>query len=218
MKKIHISLSVIICFIGILSGILPMQTHADKKIINSNDCETEEAAAVCHLLQDPGSTTSYFKKICPNSFHVVLLQQSWRQMTKQECKLLQCKKNATQAMVREVLLKCGTQNLMYALSIFPEQTLQGAGSQFKQLGNRSLGEILFQDPNLRRENVALQKIANGEPAYAQMQPYLPQNKAVDYLWERQSIFYFHQNPLYVYEVYLPPLLDPLRQLDKSNKE
>lgn len=51
--------------------------------------------------------------------------------------------------VREVVLRCHDTVLMYARSVFPEDILAGEGSVFEHLGNRSLGEVLYQDPNLK---------------------------------------------------------------------
>ncbi len=53
-------------------------------------------------------------------------------------------------MVREVLIKSDDTVWMYARTIFPRDILQGKWQQLAHLQNRSLGSVLFADPDVRR--------------------------------------------------------------------
>lgn len=56
-----------------------------------------------------------------------------------------------ETLVREVLILNATQCFMFARTVIPESMLSGALEELSQLGNRSLGSVLFNHPYVRRE-------------------------------------------------------------------
>jgi len=172
--------------------------------------EKDEHQAVNTLLYSKRSTTTYFKKICPDGFNLVVLNKQWQAAHAIGLPLLlQHIKDADNALVfvRDVLLRCHDRNLMYAQTLFPADTI-AAHPVFADLETRSLGEILYQDPQLTRDYLSVKKIYPRDSAYKGIQPYL--TGASEFIWMRQSKICFYQAPLFMYEVFLPDLLDPLR--------
>lgn len=87
-----------------------------------------------------------------------------------------------------------------ARAVFPESTIQASESQFTGLGVQALGEVLFQDPSLRREPFSYSLI-DKESAYANsLGDLLSDGKTV---WARRSIVYFKNLPILITEIFLP---------------
>jgi chorismate--pyruvate lyase len=94
------------------------------------------------------------------------------------------------ALVREVVLYGGGQPWIYARSILPLTTLTGRLRKLRQLSNQPLGELLFNDPSMRREPVQFAcfgSVSSGDVA----------------IWGRRSVFTLDNKPLLVAEVFLP---------------
>jgi chorismate lyase len=98
---------------------------------------------------------------------------------------------------------------MYAQSVFPNATIEATGDTFIEIGNRSLGEILFHDSTSQRKEWELTQIQSTDSLYTQLQSYFKTPQP--FLWRRNSLFYYQEHPLLLEEVYLPPLLEPLRR-------
>lgn len=178
--------------------------------LQPGDCRLNEDEKVCDLIYSKQSTTAYFKKICPTGFNVFVLNQSWRGLKPGEHEALTVP-NEDLVFVREVVLRCHDTVLMYARSVFPEDILNGEGKVFEHLGNRSLGEVLYQDPHLKRELISVQQIDQTSKDYAMVAEYMstrPKN-----LWARTSRFYYYGKPLLLYEIFMPPLVAAVRETD-----
>jgi chorismate lyase len=94
------------------------------------------------------------------------------------------------AYIREVLLLCGDEPVVYAKTIIPLSTLTGKQRQLAFLGNRPLGAFLFSQANLHRDPIEISKLSHKNQQ----------------LWARRSAFYLDNKPLLVYEVFLPKLM------------
>ncbi|WP_168926806.1 chorismate--pyruvate lyase family protein [Nitrincola schmidtii] len=90
-------------------------------------------------------------------------------------------------MVREVELMGQGQVWIYARSVVPDSTLTHCHAQLHQLGNRSLGSLLFSDPKINRGRIQVTHLHQG----------------LDTFPARRSIFYIQQHPLLVTEVFYP---------------
>ena len=141
-------------------------------------------------LLDPGSLTKRLIQLSKGHFRVEVLRQRWAIPTARERKALgmRCREKA---LIREVQLIGNDQAWVYARSILPATTLTGRQRILSQLGTRPLGQMLFQDPTMRRGPLQVSELHlhTGESA-----------------WARRSVFTLADKPLLVCEVFLPALL------------
>src|SRR5262245_38918720 len=96
-----------------------------------------------------------------------VLQERWMQPWAWEKNYLDTKKQTQmyevqmrEVLIREVLIHSGEKYWMFARTVFPESILTGKYACLAHLQTRSLGSVLFKDPDLKRsefEYIALQK-------------------------------------------------------------
>jgi len=143
-------------------------------------------------LLDKNSLTRRIIQFCSQNtsqFSVQVLKQGTALPTVDEAMKLNMK-NRQWAYIREVLLLCGGEPVVYAKTIIPLSTLTGKQRQLAFLGNRPLGAFLFAQANLHRDPIEISKLSH-------------KNRQ---LWARRSEFYLDNKPLLVYEVFLPKLM------------
>ena len=107
--------------------------------------------------------------------------------------------NVHSALVRQVFLCRGDKPLVYATTVIPATTIQGAQRRYANMGNRPLGAMLFADRTMRREvvEVSILPLEHAANQYANFkQP----------IWGRRSVFRVANKPLLVSEYFLPELL------------
>lgn len=98
---------------------------------------------------------------------------------------------------RKVLLICGDIPWVYAHSLIPVSSLTGPLKQLRKLRDRPLGEFLFRDYRLKRQQLEVTHL--------------------DDVTGRRSLFYLHGKPLLVAEFYLPALLKADADFESSAK-
>ena len=138
-------------------------------------------------LLDEGSLTERLVAVGGDSFRVRLIAQSWARPLPEERRALAMQTHAV-ALVREVVLECLDQPWVFARSILPARSLEGALRHLRRFGARSLGAQLFSQRDMRREEF--------EIACVRMHP-------EGLTWARRSVFHVHDRPLLVQEVFLP---------------
>lgn len=143
-------------------------------------------------LFDTGSLTRHLIRASKGHFAVHLLRQSHGPMTPMERRLLPATAR-TLPLIREVLLLGNNQPWVYARTIIPRITSNGAGRYLTQLGNRPLGEALFSDTRIRRGPLYALPMALCNTA----------NAPLHHGWGRCSNFYLNTAPLLVSEYFLP---------------
>ena len=74
----------------------------------------------------------------------------------------------------------------------------------RDLGNKPLGALLFTHPLVERQPLHYKALHAHHPLYRRATALLPDPP--DRLWARRSLFYLHQAPLLVTEVFLPEIL------------
>ncbi len=107
-------------------------------------------------------------------------------------------KNVHSALVRQVLLCCGDNPLVYARTVIPATTIKGAERRYANLGNRPLGAMLFADRTMRREDVHVSILRDSHEANQFI-------KGDEPVWGRRSVFRVAGKPLLVSEYFLPEL-------------
>lgn len=136
------------------------------------------------------------------AFNVELLQQTTQSIT---AKLRGKLETADQqGLFREVLLKQGHTPLVYAQTIMPESTVTGTERVLAELGNQSLGQVLFQTPQAIRSEIEFAQVLPGSPLGQYIQQSLEQEMERP-CYMRRSLFHLKEKPLLVCECFLPEL-------------
>jgi chorismate--pyruvate lyase len=106
-----------------------------------------------------------------------------------------------QVLVREVLLYCDDIAQVFARSLLPLKTLTGEQQQLAHLGTQSLGQVLFNHPDLLRKKIEVATF-DQQSTVAKMAQHLSLN-VFEPMWGRRSVFVLDAKPLMVAEVFLP---------------
>ena len=158
-------------------------------------------------LFDKGSLTRRIVLNCKKQFRVEVLSQRWQRPMLNEAMRLGVKAEH-HALIREVLLYCGDIPWVFARSVLPHKTLTGPRRMLGKLGNRPLGEILFSDPGIHRDALEVACIKKEQRMFdsaTERLGYPPES-----VWARRSVFYLHNKPLLVNEVFLPSMFKTLK--------
>ena len=112
-------------------------------------------------------------------------------------------KNENAILVREVLLYSGNTPVIFAQTEMPVSTLTDDQIRLSDIGDSSLGKILFQDPSMLRGQIEVTSFNANSPLheFCQSIDQATQNT----LWARRSLFYLNNKPLLVSELFLPAL-------------
>lgn len=110
--------------------------------------------------------------------------------------------NEHSALIRQVLLCCDGRPLVYARTVIPVTTIQGAQRRYANMGNRPLGAMLFADRTMKREEVQIARL----PVSHQANNYSTIGGPI---WGRRSVFRVSAKPILVSEYFLPELFRAL---------
>ena len=169
-------------------------------------------------LLDENSLTARLKSCC-DTFQVKVIGEEQQICTANEaCELI---KAGEPILVREVLLYCDNVAQVFARSLLPLKSLTGREEALGQLGEQPLGQVLFNNPSLKRQGLELSSFTHDSSMallaknLARQIPELVPGKVLDKtpapiageldnaLWGRRSIFMIENKPLMVAEVFLP---------------
>jgi chorismate--pyruvate lyase len=161
---------------------------------------SELPALLAVWLLDTASLTRRLQGLCAGSFRVRVLSQLRSRPRRDEARALGMRHGAW-AIVRQVQLLCGTRPQVYARTVLPLSSLTGRVRRLARLGARPLGAMLFADRGMRRGNVELARLRNGERLYAEATRESRPGAGV--IWGRRSVFRVANKPLLVSEIFLP---------------
>ena len=108
------------------------------------------------------------------------------------------------SLMRNVHLLCNGEPAVYASSVLPQSSLRGAWRGLGRLGNRSLGSMLFSNPQVSRAPLSYRKLTAQHALYRQAVAHLHNKPA--YVWARRSVFHLECSAILVTEVFLPSVL------------
>jgi len=153
-------------------------------------------------LRDRGSLTQRIQQRCTH-FAVHGVRSGLARIALDESALLGIAPHQL-AYSREVFLYADGQPVVFAHSAFAHAHLRSAWSEVRTLGNNPLGALLFAHPLVERKPLHYQALRNTHPLYQRAVKVLkdPPHR----LWARRSLFYLHDAPLLVTEVFLPEIL------------
>lgn len=149
-------------------------------------------------LFEQGSLTQKLKTHCQHlTVKVLAKQQRW--LTDIELQTMSCCQQRVH--VREVLLFCDGQPWVYAQTLIPLEQVPKNIKPLIDLGASSLGEIIFNLPEVQRGEIEVSCFEPDSCVY-QLVTHL-QQASVEHLWGRRSVFRVDQYPLMVTEIFLP---------------
>lgn len=148
-----------------------------------------------HWLLDPASLTAKLKS-CSSEFAVQLLGQRESSLLADEQRWLGPQQNCV---VREVILWCDQQPWVFARSVFPLKALAEQQLRLDELGDRPLGEHLFNQPDLRRSEVEISRF-QADSKVGNLHQQLGFSPST--LWGRRSCFTAAQQNVLVAEVFI----------------
>ena len=154
-------------------------------------------------LQNRGSLTRLLQLRCKD-FHVEPVFQSLATASEDELAVLGLRPREL-AHVREVYLYCGKIPVVFAHSVVARKNLRGAWCGLSNLGNKSLGTMLFTNPVVKRAPLQFNKLNSDHPLFHRV--CLDLQVTPHSLWARRSLFSLHGQPILVTEVFLPSILD-----------
>lgn len=164
-------------------------------------------------LKTPTSITALLKHLCPNLTVLVISEKEEVPLIDEAQKLgLAVNENAW---VRCVLLKCADATWIYARTVAPHLAEDNPWQAIKHLGNKPLGEMLFNDPRICRSEFefAMSAVHHWPHllAYLAEQNNFQQSKLYtgrrpQNSYARRSLFFKKNTPLLLTEVFLTPLL------------
>ncbi|MCW8933132.1 MAG: chorismate lyase [Gammaproteobacteria bacterium] len=163
-------------------------------------CITKDLNAnVKDWLFDAGSLTARLINNCDELFSVKVLSVKSATPTPDEIKALKLKPRS-QAIIREVLLLCGSQPVVYARTIIPLSSMRGPLRGIVKLGNKSLGEVLFADKKMQRKPMEITSL-QATHKYHRWTGGLKKEA----IWGRRSVFILKNEEILVSEFFLPNL-------------
>lgn len=154
------------------------------------------SSALKFSLLDSGSLTARLVAVCEH-FEVVVQRQFWHFPRPSEGQLLKLGARRY-ALIREVALVCDGEPVVFARSVMPADSLNGALGHLRRFGNRSLGSLLYADPDLQRSDFEL-ACASAELFHVPAAIY----SGDPVIWGRRSRFIIKNKPLMVSEIFLP---------------
>lgn len=137
------------------------------------------------------------------SFSVEVINQCYKSLSITTKKILNTSDNV--ALIREVVLKQGDTPLIYAQTVMPESTIIGTEARLAELGNQSLGQILFQSHHATRGKIEISLVEKASPLGSYIEQHLNQ-PIIEPCFIRRSIFHLNDKPLLVNECFLPALI------------
>lgn len=154
-------------------------------------------------LLDPKSLTARLKSNC-EQFRIELLGQ--RIESCQESEAVPLIPQDADVLVREVLLYCDDKPQVFARSLLPIASLTGKEQALANLGTQSLGQVLFNNPSLKRQVIEVAEFDATSTVVKMVKKLACTDNltpVAENLWGRRSIFVLEGKPLMVAEVFLP---------------
>ena len=153
-------------------------------------------------LFDENSLTARLVAACSGQFRVEVISQGWQRpmLNEEQCLRIRASRHA---LVRQVYLYCDDTPWVFARTVIPRDTLSGQEKHLAHLQNRPLGAVLFAEPTMRRSEVEVAEIKPGQRLFHTATARLTADP--ESIWGRRSVFYLHDKPLLVSEIFLPDI-------------
>ena len=158
-----------------------------------------------------GSLTEYLSDYCSCDLELEIINEKWQKSVQGEMTPFEDYID-NYLFIREINLTCSNRPLLYGRSLFPRSTYHYCRRQLDELGDRPLGEWLFNDQRICRINTQIGRIGKHTCLYQLALAGLPDRPLQ--LWGRRSVYTVNEYPLLVIEIFLPDLI---KCIDTSKK-
>ena len=152
-------------------------------------------------LQEPGSLSRRLAGAAPG-FHVRVLTEGVARPLPGEARVLGLAQRLW-LRERDVLLCSQNDELVYAHTVSRRAACDAAWPVLRRLGERPLGHLLFEAPNVRRSALVYRRLHAGEALHRRIEAALARPLPV--LWARRSLFVLRGRHLLISEVFLPAM-------------
>lgn len=163
-------------------------------------------------LVEPSSLTARLKRHC-REFRVEVLGQQIELCQSHEANDMI--KVGQQVLSREVLLYCDNVPQVFARSLLPLSTLTDEEQELAELGDKPLGQVLFNNPTLERKNLTIATFDQNSTVGQFVKSLSIDVEAEFTMWGRSSLFFVHHKPLMVAEVFLPHAFAYQKEVNKN---
>jgi len=144
--------------------------------------------------------TDRLRSIC-EEFRVVVRQSRFEKVCPDETLLLVGHRHQrATALVREVSLVCDGRPLVFGHSILLTRKSGLLAQSFKQMGDRSLGSMLFARPDIRRGALSFKRMDRQHALYAKSVAAFGEEPP-PFFWARRSVFTLQSERVCVTEVF-----------------
>ncbi|RFA31174.1 hypothetical protein CAI21_00520 [Alkalilimnicola ehrlichii] len=157
-------------------------------------------------LEDTASLTARIQRHSGGRLRVRILSECWSLPAAEEALALG-QPVGRYAWMREVLLMCDSTPWVYARTAVPLESLRGRYKPLLRLGARPLGSVLFGRFPVQRTPLLIRRLDERDPLLPVVQRHVAVSSG---LWARRSMLSFDSCRLLVTEVFLPELVDGLR--------
>ncbi len=151
----------------------------------------------------PVSLTEHLSQFCADDLGLDVIKENWQRPLPGET-VWHGRYSSRRVYVREINLSCRNRPLLYARSLFPRATYHHCRQPLARLGDRPLGEWLFNDPGISRLLTQAGRIGRYSRLYRLA--LAGQGERPPHLWGRRSVYTVKGYPLLVIEILLPHLL------------
>jgi len=134
-----------------------------------------------------GSLTRCLRDLCGSEFRLRLLDE---------------RNDVELGVVREVLMLCGNLPWVFAQTVIPQSTL-ASNPWIRDLGDRPLGDTLFDRSGVVRSGLYLARLALGHSLYDRALRGSGMTEFPETLWARRSVVRIVDSELTINEVFLP---------------
>lgn len=172
---------------------------------------TEELMLACSQKQtewllSTDSLTNRLRRLSNHATHLTLQTAGWQPIYAEEREFLAeigVNPHLLQEpfWIREIIHQHHTTPWIWARTVIPAKTLHQTGLAGDT--TEPIGDILFQDPHLRRSPLWFTALPKFHPYFRSVAAYLREGEQP---WARRSVLWFQQQPLFIAEVFLPAFL------------
>jgi len=155
------------------------------------------------LISHNNSLTKKLKDITNGEMEFHFLDADWGRAYPDEAEKLDLSTTES-TWIRHIEMR--HQNTLWTIGrvLIPKTSLQAGDLDLKNLGAQSIGNVLFQDTDLKRSAFEFLQLS-GDHFYLGHFKTTHINANID-IWARRSVIYFHQKPLLIVELFLPAAL------------
>jgi len=178
-----------------LGAAMPWACSDDKTLFQQENCSEK----VKSWLFDPNSLTTKLDMMS-SDFRV---EVQYQETVSPSSHLSGYFNDEKQIYVREVLLFSNNIPVVFAKTEIPYSTLTHDEALLDNVGNHSLGKILFNDPSMLRGQIEACCFKPSSTGHSLCEKLGQASKQS--LWARRSLFYLHNKPLLVSELFLPAI-------------